>query len=110
VLADATDNSFTGNRFVRNAFDVATNSRRSTSRFDGNWWDAYRGYDLDRDGYGDVPFRPVRLFALVVEQHKESLALLRSPLSSVLDAAERVFPVLTPATLVDARPLMRSPR
>lgn len=110
VLAGAMDNRFTGNRFVGNAFDVATNSRTSNSTFTGNWWDAYRGYDLDRDGVGDVPFYPVRLFALVVEQHPESLVLLRSPLVAILDAAERVLPVLTPAALVDRKPLMRSPR
>jgi nitrous oxidase accessory protein len=110
VFADATDNVFTGNRFAGNAFDVATNSRRATSTFDGNWWDAYRGYDLDRDGIGDVPFHPVRLFALVVERHPETMSLLRSPFVDILDAAERVLPVLTPETLVDRKPLMRPPR
>jgi nitrous oxidase accessory protein len=110
VLASAMDNQFTGNRFVGNAFDVATNSRSANSTFDRNWWDAYKGYDLDRDGVGDTPFHPVRLFALVVEQHQPTLLLLRSPMVAVLDAAERVFPVLTPEALVDKHPLMRSPR
>lgn len=110
VLANADDNRFTGNRFVGNAFDVTTNSRSATSTFDGNWWDAYRGYDLDRDGIGDVPFHPVRLFALVVERHPATLSLLRSPFVAILDATERVLPVVTPAALVDRRPLMRSPR
>jgi len=109
LMADALDNRFTGNRFIGNAFDVATNSRTLRSTFDGNWWDAYRGYDLDRDGRGDVPFRPVRLFSLVVEKHPEALLLLRSPVTLVLDAAERVFPVLTPP-LADAAPLMRPPQ
>lgn len=109
LMADAEDSRFTGNTFAANAFDVATNSRTLRSTFEGNWWDAYRGYDLDRDGAGDVPHRPVRLFALVVERHPEALILLRSPVTAVLDAAERVFPVLTPA-LADPRPLMRPPR
>lgn len=109
LMADALDNQFTGNRFIGNAFDVATNSRTLRSTFDGNWWDSYRGYDLDGDGRGDVPFRPVRFFALVVEKHPEALVMLRSPLTLVLDAAERVFPVLTPP-LADAAPLMRPPR
>lgn len=109
LMADALDNRFTGNRFEGNAFDVATNSRTVRSTFDGNWWDSYRGYDLDRDGRGDVPFRPVRFFALVVEKHPEALLMLRSPVTSVLDAAERVFPVLTPP-LADERPLMRPPQ
>jgi nitrous oxidase accessory protein len=110
LLGNADDDRFTGNRFAGNAFDVSTNSTTTTSTFDGNWWDAYRGYDLDRDGTGDVPFYPVRLFALVVEQHPPSLVLLRSPMVGMLDAAERVFPVLTPAALVDRHPLMHSPR
>ena len=109
LMADALDNRFTGNRFEGNAFDVSTNSRTLRSTFDGNWWDAYRGYDLDRDGRGDVPFRPVRLFALVVERHPEALLMLRAPVTTVLDAAERVFPVLTPP-LADAHPLMRPPQ
>lgn len=109
LMASAEQSRFRGNVFAGNAFDVATNSRTLNSDFDGNWWDAYRGYDLDRDGTGDVPFRPVRLFALVVEKHPEALLLLRSPVTLVLDAAERVFPVLTPS-LADPRPLMRAPR
>lgn len=109
LMANALDNRFTANRFADNAFDVTTNSRTVRSTFDGNWWADYRGYDLDRDGRGDVPFHPVRLFSLVVERHPEALLLLRSPVTLVLDAAERVFPVLTPS-LADASPLMRPPQ
>lgn len=110
VLANAVGNEFVGNSFVRNSFDVTTNSRSATSRFDGNYWDQYRGYDLDRDGIGDVPFRPVRLFSLLVEQNDPALILLRSPFVDLLDVAESVFPVLTPAALADGRPLMAAPR
>ena len=91
-----------------NTFDVATNGRTSTSVFEANYWDAYRGYDLDRDGYGDVPFRPVRLFAVLVQRHPPSLILQRSVFTGLLDLVERVLPVLTPETLVDARPRMRA--
>ena len=110
VMADADENRFTANRFAGNAFDVTTNSRSANSTFDGNWWDEYKGYDLNRDGVGDTAFHPVRLFALVVEQHPTALLLLRSPLVAILDAAERVLPVLTPEALVDRHPLMRRPR
>jgi nitrous oxidase accessory protein len=107
IMANSQDNLFTRNNFVANSFDVATNSRRSYSTFEGNYWDAYRGYDLDRDGVGDVPFRPVRLFSLIVERNEPSLVLLRSFLVTLLDAAERVVPALTPETLVDERPSMK---
>jgi nitrous oxidase accessory protein len=109
LMANATQNDFRGNSFRRNTFDVATNSRSATSRFAGNYWDRYRGYDLDRDGTGDVPFHPVRLFSVIVERHEPALVLLRSPLVDVLDAVERVLPVLTPDALVDTAPRMEPP-
>ena len=109
VLADAEGNRFSRNVFLRNSFDVSTNSRSNVSTFHGNFWDHYEGYDLDRDGFGDVPFHPVRLFSLLVAQHEPSLILLRSFFVDLLDAAERVMPVLTPETLRDDQPLMRMP-
>jgi nitrous oxidase accessory protein len=109
VMADAQGTAFRRNRFEGNSFDVSTNSVNAASEFSENYWDRYNGYDLDRDGYGDVPFAPVRLFALVVQQNEPALILLRSLFVSLLDAAERVAPVLTPATMVDRRPLMRWP-
>jgi len=110
ILANAADNVFEDNSFDGNSFDVATNSRSATSVFRQNWWDHYRGYDLDRDGFGDVPFRPVRLFALVVEQSSPALILLRSSFVDLLDGVERLLPILTPAALADLRPRMRPRR
>ncbi|HET8654614.1 MAG TPA: nitrous oxide reductase family maturation protein NosD [Longimicrobiaceae bacterium] len=106
LMASSTDNEFTGNTFVGNTFDVATNSRDNESRFESNYWDAYRGYDLDHDGVGDVPFHPVRLFSLLVEQHPPLLILLRSAFVTLLDRAEQLLPSLTPETLVDPHPSM----
>lgn len=109
TLANATGNMFERNVFESNAFDVGTNSRSNVSRFSENYWDRYRGYDLDRNGIGDVAHAPVRLFALVVEQSPPTLILLRSLLVDLLDLAERVIPTLTPETLLDERPLMKRP-
>jgi nitrous oxidase accessory protein len=107
VMADAEATEFRHNRFEGNSFDVGTNSVNAASSFDGNFWDRYSGYDLDRDGYGDVPFAPVRLFALVVQRNEPALILLRSFFVSLLDAAERIAPVLTPRIMEDHHPLMR---
>ena len=108
--ASTTGARFTDNRFAGNTFDVATNAREHTSRFEGNLWDDYRGYDLNHDGVGDVPHHPVRLFSLVVEQHQPAMILLRSVFVDVLDAAERMLPALTPETLADQAPRMTAPR
>jgi len=107
LMADSEETRFLENDFLANSFDVATNSRRTQAEFDGNFWDGYRGYDLDRDGLGDVPHFPVRLFSLVVEQNEPTLVLLRSFLVSLLDLAESVVPILTPASLADSAPAMR---
>jgi nitrous oxidase accessory protein len=107
VLASSQENVFTGNSFIENSFDVTTNSRHNYNLFDGNYWSRYTGYDLTGDGIGDVPHRPVRLFALLVQRSPAALVLLRSAFLDVLEVAERVAPVLTPETLVDERPLMK---
>lgn len=98
---------FAHNNFIGNAFDVTTNGQSQFNSFLENYWSDYRGYDLDHDGVGDVPARPVRWFAVMVENYPEALVLLRSPLVSLMDAAERLLPSLTPQMLADHRPLLR---
>lgn len=105
--ANAQEGRIVENDFLRNSFDIATNSRNADTVLEGNYWDSYTGYDLQRDGRGDVPYHPVRLFSLLVEQNEPALILLRSNFVALLDAAERVIPALTPETLVDRRPAMR---
>jgi nitrous oxidase accessory protein len=109
LLASSFNGRFEGNAFRRNSFDVAVNGRGTSAVFAGNWWESYQGWDLDRDGVGDVPYHPVRLFALLVEQAQPALLLQRSLFVRLLDAAERALPVLTPANVVDLRPLMHDP-
>jgi nitrous oxidase accessory protein len=107
LMASTSEGEFTANDFVGNSFDVATNSRGNDTKFASNYFDDYRGYDLDGDGFGDVPHHPVRLFSLIVEENEPALILMRGIFVSLLDQAERFLPALTPATLVDARPRMK---
>jgi len=110
IMANSIDCAFTHNNFLGNSFQVATNSRQNFSSFDNNYWSDYRGFDLDRDGTGDVPFRPVSLFSLVVERNTPTLILLRSLAVEIMNVAERLFPTLTPESLVDNHPLMERVR
>jgi nitrous oxidase accessory protein len=105
--ANSQSGRVTANDFVRNSFDVATNRRSADTILEGNYWDAYRGYDLAHDGFGDVPYRPVRLFSLLVARNQPALVLLRGTFVALLDLAERIVPTLTPETLADDRPAMR---
>ncbi len=110
LMTNADDNTIAGNDFIANAFDVVAAGERNSTKLRGNYWDSYRGYDLDRNGVGDVPHHPVRLFALIVENNPPALILLRSFLLDLLDIAERVLPVLVPATVIDTAPAMRANR
>lgn len=106
IKSSSRENQFTENNFIENSFDVRTDSPRNPNHFEGNYWSHYEGYDLNRDGIGDVPYRPVRLFSIIIQRQPESLILLRSMFITLLDTAERIMPVLTPATLIDEKPKM----
>jgi nitrous oxidase accessory protein len=62
---------------------------------------------MNKDGTGDVPYHPVSLYSMIVEQNPNTLILLRSFIVSLLDKAERVLPSLTPESLIDDNPMMK---
>ena len=100
------DNDISKNNFISNTFDLAIYSNAVGNKFDGNYWSLYGGYDLDRNGVGDVPYRPVKLFNFIVNRTPESIVLLRSLFIDIINFSERVSPALTPANVVDASPSM----
>ncbi|MBP9160905.1 MAG: nitrous oxide reductase family maturation protein NosD [Flavobacteriales bacterium] len=109
LFANATECHFTANSFTGNTFDMSTNGNPVFNSFSGNYWDRYQGYDLDHNGVGDVPFRPLSLFAMVNERMPYAVVLSRSLLTQLLDQAERLVPSMTPEGLEDDKPLMKSP-
>lgn len=108
IQASCDDNVLTANNFVGNTFDVATNGSLSLNKLSGNYWDKYDGYDLNRDGVGDVPFHPVSLYGMIVEKMPTSVMLWRSFLVFLLDRAEKIVPAVTPENLRDESPKMKS--
>ena len=106
IMASSQENTISRNNFISNTFDVSTNSTSSSNKFIRNYWDKYTGYDLNRDGIGDVDYHPVRLFSFLVEQNPPLLILLQSFFIQLLDLAENMIPTLTPGSLNDAQPLM----
>jgi nitrous oxidase accessory protein len=100
-------NKFYDNNFLYNSFDVSYNSKLNDNLFDHNYWSSYTGYDLNKDGVGDVPFRPVKLFSYVVNRTPETILLLRSFFIEILNFSEKVSPVFTPDDLQDHAPLMK---
>ncbi len=100
-------NTFTDNNFLYNSFDISYNSKINDNIFEQNYWSNYSGYDLDRDGIGDVPYRPVKLFSYIVNRTPETIVLLRSLFMDIIDFSEKVSPVFTPDNLLDAKPRMK---
>ncbi len=99
-------NIFKNNNFLYNAFDLSYNSKINSNLFENNYWSAYTGYDLDKNGIGDIPYRPVKLFSYVVNKTPETIVLLRSLFVDIINFSEKVSPVFTPDKLVDKSPLM----
>lgn len=107
IQASCENDVIATNNFTGNTFDIATNGSLVLNSFNGNYWDRYEGYDLDRDGTGDQPYRPVSMYSMIVERNPSTLMLLHSFMVGLLDKAERVIPSFTPAELADAHPRMR---
>lgn len=99
-------NHFFDNNFMYNSFDLSYNSKLNDNSFTNNYWSNYTGYDLDKDGVGDVAYRPVKLFSYVVNRTPEAIILLRSLFIDIIDFSEKVSPVFTPDNLLDVSPKM----
>lgn len=101
------ENHIFNNNFLYNSFAISYNGRINDNKFDSNFWSEYTGYDLDKDGIGDVPYRPVKLFSYIVNKAPEAIILLRSLFIDIIDFSEKVSPVFTPDDLIDENPKMK---
>ncbi|HWB27545.1 MAG TPA: nitrous oxide reductase family maturation protein NosD [Chitinophagaceae bacterium] len=107
IQASSISNKINNNNFIANTFDVGTNGSLSLNDFTNNYWDKYDGYDINRDGKGDVPYHPVSLYSMIVERNPPSMLLFRSFIVSLMDKTEKVLPGITPENLKDDQPLMK---
>lgn len=107
VLGACYANTFEQNNFLYNSFDVSYHSRINDNIFQHNYWSSYTGYDLDKDGVGDVPYRPVKLFSYIVNKTPETIILMRSLFIDMIDFSEKVSPVFTPDNLLDLSPQIK---
>ena len=108
IQANSMDNEIVNNNFKGNTFDMATNGSLVLNTFDTNYWDKYEGYDINKDGIGDVPYHPLSLFSVLVENTPSTMLLYRSFMITLLDKSEKVLPSITPDNFIDNSPLMKS--
>lgn len=108
IQASCMDNEIKSNNYLKNTFDISTNGSLVLNTFNSNYWDKYEGYDLNIDGVGDVPFRPLSLFSVLIENTPSAMLLYRSFMITLLDKSEKVLPSITPDNFIDNAPLMKS--
>lgn len=108
LQANCDDNVIERNNFQQNTFDLVTNGSLVLNRIESNYWDRYEGYDLNRDQVGDVPYRPISMYGMIVERMPTAVLLWRSFLVFLLDRAEKAIPVITPENLKDNLPAMKA--
>lgn len=108
IQASCMDDVITNNNFIGNTFDISTNGSLVLNTFNSNYWDKYEGYDLDKNGVGDVPYHPLSLFAVLTERNPSAMLLFRSFMITLLDKSEKVLPSITPDNFIDNTPLMHS--
>jgi nitrous oxidase accessory protein len=107
LQASSDDNIFEANNFIANTFDIATNGTLVLNTINRNYWDKYEGYDMKKDGTGDVPYRPVNMYAMIVERIPPAVMLWRSFFVLLMDRAEKTLPAITPENLKDNYPNMK---
>ncbi len=107
IQANCNEINFDKNNFIANSFDVATNGTLVLYTFKSNYWDKYDGYDLDKNGVGDVPYYPVSIYSVITERIPVAMILYRSFLTDVMDNAEKVLPTLIPDNLRDNEPSIK---
>ncbi len=112
ITAGSQDNHVYDNAFVNNQTQVkyVQNIAEEWSLDGkGNYWSNYLGWDLDGDGIGDVPFRPNDGIDVLLWKYPSARVLMSSPSILLLRYVQRAFPVFTPPSVQDSRPLMRVP-
>ena len=107
INSNCMENRVVNNNFINNTFDVSTSGSMTMNDFRRNYWDKYEGYDLDKDKIGDVPFHPLSLYSVLVENNPSIMLLFKTFFVDLLDRTEKVIPSLTPENFVDEQPLKR---
>jgi len=104
-------NAFLGNQFVSNHSQLQVEGGGNALGVDwnGNAFDDYAGYDLDGDGFGDIPYE-LRRLSSELESLYPQLQFFRGAITlELLDAISSLFPMVEPqTTLIDPRPRMQT--
>ncbi len=96
-------NDWPGNHFNKNIFksnitsvSVSDGGTANRNKWDGNYWDNYEGFDLNKDGIGDTPHRSFSYADRLWMDVPSAQFFKGSPMLEVLDFLERLAPFSPP--------------
>ncbi len=100
---------FSFNNFASNTYDVSSICvLHNNNTFAHNYFASNLGFDLNHDYIADLPFQPVKISCIIIDNNPSIAVLLNSPLFALIDCIQLMVPSLAPAELIDTTPLMKA--
>jgi nitrous oxidase accessory protein len=110
LFPSARGNRFADNSFLENGEQVIIEGGAglmTSNTWEGNFWSDYRGGDRNGDGFGDLAYRPTRLFERLTDRNSALRWFTGSPTAEAIDFAARLLPIFEPQPkFVDLHPRM----
>lgn len=109
-LGSRFNNSFEDNTLRDNQMQVRAEERGDlmNTRWARNYFDDYQGYDLDGDGFGDIPYELRSLSGELIGEYPDLSFFRGTAALSVIEAVSSFMPLFQPSPLlVDHRPRMQ---
>ncbi|CDX00248.1 Copper-binding periplasmic protein [Desulfitobacterium hafniense] len=112
LIASSGFNTFVKNNFIDNMEQIAFRAGRIGegnvfyAEETGNYWNDYRGFDLDQNGIGDTPYLTGNIFTYLMNKAPAVRLFLNSPAATALEFAENMFPVIEIPKAEDPYPLI----
>ncbi len=97
-LADWHGNEFKNNQFKSNISQIIVSGGKTANRnsWQGNYWDDYEGFDLDKDGVGDTPYELYSYADRIWQDIPNAQFFKGSPILETIDFLERLAPFSPP--------------
>ncbi len=93
-----------GNTIMGNIEDIVNDSRSEkefNNEFDKNYWDNYEGFDRDKDGYGDNPYKVYQYADKLWTYNPSVKYFYGSPVLSLLNFLSKLAPFSEPLFLLE---------
>lgn len=112
VALGGEENTLTRNRIINNRLQVryvGSSRLEWSSGKIGNYWSGYQGWDLNRDGIGDVPYQPNDSLDRLFWLYPQIRFLMESPLIVLLKFMTAKFDFDKNKGVTDSYPLIVDP-